>query len=326
MRNAIILASALGAAALLGLPLAGCDGGGDGTGGGGGSGGGGAGGGADVGGACKSLAAALCGQIDTCSPFLMQVTYGDRTTCEARVAARCDDPVGVEGSNVTAADIAACAAAYEARTCDQLFEPAPGECRVPGDEDDGATCSVAAECKGSLCKKDTEGTCGTCATPLAEGAACAPDTDVCDVGLYCDATSMKCAKPAASGEACPTGKPCAPGLSCSSGTCGPLLGEGQDCSGGETCNFAEGLICFPLDDTCTKVVVKKAGEQCGFDMATGEVSICEADSLCGDTDTCVARPLEGEACAIDPDSGEGDCASGFDCIGGECAAGAPQCD
>lgn len=330
MRNIFLWASTLGVVISLGVPLAGCDGG-DGTGGSGGSGasggqGGAGGGGPSVETACARLAAALCGQIDTCSPFLMSVTYGDRATCESRVAARCDDPPALDSANIGGTEIDACAVIYEGRTCDQLFDPAPSECRVPGDKDDGATCATAAECKSNVCDASGEGSCGTCATPLAEGAACGSNTVQCDFGLYCNDNTGKCDKPAGNGEACTVEKFCAAGLSCNSGICGAPLGEGADCANGEVCDFANGLICLVLSSTCAKLGVSKLGEACGLNMDTGEVTTCEADARCDSaTDTCIARPKEGESCTIDPDTGNSDCASGFDCIGGQCQAGLPTC-
>jgi hypothetical protein len=323
MRNLIFLASAFGAAALLGSSLTGCDGGGDGAGGSGGEGGG----GPTVDDACKSLAAAVCGQISSCSSFLIELTYGDQATCETRIAARCDDPTKLEASNVTAADIAACAAVYEGRTCADLFDPGPDECRVPGDKDDGAPCATAAECKGNVCEAEAEGSCGTCATPLAQGTTCGADTTVCDAGLYCNPSSGVCEKPAALDEACGDQKVCEGGLSCNSGKCGPLLGAGADCSAGGTCDFAEGLICFALDNTCTKVNLAKVDELCGLDPDTGDLYVCEADAKCdAGSETCVPRPLEGEACTVDPETGNGDCMSGFDCVAGKCASSLPQCN
>ena len=55
-----------------------------------------------------------------------------------------------------------------------------------------------------------------------------------------------------------------------------------------------------------------------YDMDTGAITTCDAESRCGEQETCVARPKDGEACTIDPDSGAGDCVTGFDCIGGKC--------
>lgn len=333
MRNGIVLACALVGLSLLGLPLAGCDGGDGGEGGAGGDGGGGGAGGGTGGGpgvtvdeACASLAAALCAHIDGCSSFLMQVTYGDKATCESRVAARCPAPTELDGSNLAAADIAACAAAYEARTCAELYDAAPSECRVPGDRDAGATCASAAECKSNLCQAGAEGECGACGTQVAEGGSCAAADAVCETGLYCNGTTSKCDKPAGMGEACAPEKLCKAGLSCNGGTCGALLGDGADCSNGEVCDFAQGLLCFALDGTCKKLNVAKVGEACGYDMDTGELTTCEADARCDATDKCVARPKEGEACTVDADTGEGDCASGYDCIGGVCASGLPQCN
>lgn len=333
MRNMLVLAGTLVAAAALAAPLGGCDGGGS-AGGSGGGGGGGSDGGGGAGGAlltvadaCKSLSSAVCAHLDTCSPFLIAITYGDKATCEERVLARCDDPTELASSNVTAAELAACAGAYEARTCAELLAGSPAECRVPGDKDNGATCATAAECKSTNCQADAEGSCGKCAPLLAEGDSCAAEGAACALGLYCNPTTTKCDLPAETGEACSAEKFCAAGLSCNAGKCGATLGEGADCSSGEVCSFGEGLLCLALTGTCTKVQVAKVGEDCGYDMATGAVSTCAADARCDDvTDKCVARPKGGEACTVDADTGNGDCATGWDCIGGTCSEGFPQCD
>lgn len=323
MRNALILASVIGAFAFSALPLAGC--GDDGSGGaGGGTGGTGGTGGAEptVEEACAAVAVATCAQIDTCAPFLMQVTYGAKGTCEERTTERCTSLPELEGSKLTVADLQACAAAYEARTCAEVLDPAPAGCRFPGEKADGEACVAGSQCTGLLCLVDVEGTCGECATPLADGDPCDPAKSLCGEGLFCASGAQVCTKLAQLDQPCTDQKVCRPGLSCNEGKCGAQLPEGAACGSGEICDLVTGVICFL--DTCTQVDVVAVGKACGFDQDTGQITTCDADLKC-EQEACVARPKEGEACTVNADTGNGDCISGFDCVAGKCSAAYPTC-
>jgi hypothetical protein len=334
MRNVLVFVAALGALSLGGLSLTGCDDGGSGgagasggTGGAGGSGGeGGSGGGAPtLEGACASLAKALCSHIETCAPFVFKATYGDPTTCQQRSVARCVDAPSIDGSNVTPASVQACGEAYAARTCDDIFAGVPAVCRVPGDRADGAPCAAPGQCAGLLCETPAEGQCGTCATQLHDGDGCNPAADRCETGLFCDDTSSTCRKYSALNEPCSAEAPCKAGLSCNNAVCGAALQDGADCSQGKACDIKVGAFCS-LDSTCHTFQLAKLGQACGFDQATYDITLCEADAKCSEAKVCVARPKAGEACVVDPDSGDGNCIAGLDCVGGTCQAAFPVCN
>jgi hypothetical protein len=323
MQKTLLFASLLGALTLGLVPLSGCDGGTSGTAGSSGS-------GPTVEEACKDFAAAVCGQADRCSPVLLELAYGDQSTCEARLTPRCLAAPELDGSNVTADDIAACADAYEAQSCEEALAAAPSACRVAGQKADGETCAVATECKGNICDAAAEGECGKCKSPLAEGSACDAATDYCDVGFYCGSTN-KCESFAKKGEACTDMKFCAGGLSCNAGKCGDLLPEGSDCSNGEICDGNTGVGCNPMSGKCIKVNIAKIGEACGFDLAAGSATYCEADATCNlaammTTGTCGALPKGGESCSVSSTTGNGNCISGYDCVNGKCTTDNATCN
>lgn len=332
MKPALVFVVALGALSLGSLSLTGCDDGGSGgsggTGASGGSGGsgasGGSGGAPNIDDACASFAAALCEHVETCAPFVFGVTYGDQATCQERLGVRCKEPTTLDGANIVAADIEACTDAYAARSCEDVFAGPPAICRVAGDKANGATCSAAAQCLGSLCERPAEGECGECATILNEGDPCAAAPERCDDGLFCNASDV-CEAYAASGAACSAEKPCKAGLSCDAGTCGALEPEGADCSLGQVCDITVGGFCS-LDGNCHTFLVAALGQACGFDQGTGDFTLCEADAFCAETEVCTARPKEGQACTVDPETGNGDCITGLDCVGGKCQAALPVCN
>src|SRR5262249_39113669 len=146
----------------------------------------------------------------------------------------------------------------------------------------------------------TEGACGKCATILTDGAPCDPVKSYCDIGLYCDAASKKCAPMAKDGQACSAAVPCAGILGCISGTCGARRAEGAACSVGE-CHVAVGLYCNDTTKKCEKLGVAKLSEACGVDVMTGAITVCEPGTRCDDISAgkCVARPKEGDSCAVD---------------------------
>jgi hypothetical protein len=316
MRSTWILALSISALSAGVLSVAGCDGGGDGEGGNGG-------GGPTAEAACESLTSALCGQLDTCAPFLLQLSYGDKSTCIQRITPACLITVDLSGSTITPAAIQTCADTYENASCDQIYKGQPKECQLAGEKADGEACESAVQCKGFVCNVTADGECGTCDTLLTEGATCDPQKDLCSDGLYCGPASSKCETFAAKDQPCTEQKRCESGLSCNAGKCGALQPVGADCSNGETCDIAVGAYCG-TGGTCKTLLVAKLGEQCG--LVGDDLVGCEPDTLCAVADnTCVARPKEGEACAVD-DNGNGNCMTGFRCVNGKCSSAALECN
>jgi hypothetical protein len=307
MRNANILSSALGLLAVGLISLQGCDGA------------------ITVDVACDSLAASLCGRIDSCAPFIFENGYGDAATCEERVKARCVVTPELSGVTFSPDAIKECGDAYDDLSCEEVItNQSPDACRPEGEKPDGSNCAAGPECDGGYCLTNGEGQCGTCATPLPEGATCDVMTQVCVAGTYCSAAS-KCEKPGAKGDACSATQPCG-GLSCNNGTCGDFLPVGADCSGGATCDFTEGLYCNAISSTCAQLGVAKLGEKCGVDLTTDALTVCEADVECDFmAEQCVARLKDGDSCTIDTQSGTSHCAVGLQCVEGKCGAGYPSC-
>lgn len=325
MRNLILVLSAIGALTIGMSPLTGCGDGSSGSAGSAGTGGS----GVDAETACKDLVSAVCGQYNSCAPFIVQLGYGDQATCEERNTAHCLAWPDLSGSNLDAAAIETCADAYKAQSCQEFFTGAPEGCRIPGDKADGAVCAANMECKGIICDSDTEGACGTCATILTSGAACDPMKSYCDTGLYCDSATKKCASEGKEGSTCSADAPCAGAFGCNSGKCGAPLAEGVDCSMGD-CDIAKGLLCNQVSNKCEKIGVAKLGGACGFDTTTGAITLCEAGAQCDASamnpmGKCIAQPKEGDSCVVDSQSGSSDCLEGLLCVNAKCSKDYPTC-
>jgi hypothetical protein len=307
--------------------------GGGGTGGSGGSGGAGGSGGSGAGGtggyisqdaACDKLVSVVCDKLNMCTPFLMQVTYGDKATCMARTKLGCLATFKLDGITVTANDVGGCADAYGGVFCTDLFdnEP-PAACQFKGSKDDGAACSSKVQCKNADCQVSAAGgPCGTCQTPAAEGASCAGAD--CASGLVCD-SNMKCVKRPGKGEACGMGVSCSGGLACVGGKCDTPLGEGAACSAGADsgCDLLKGLWCDVGTNKCTAIKISKVGEVCGFDMATKALYACAAGSSCdSSTNKCVANLADGAACTV---GGTAQCQTPAECRDMKCTTDPPVC-
>lgn len=319
MRKIFLLGSVLGAFTFGIFPLAGCGDGGT-------SGAAGDSAAPTIESACKDFAAAICGQYSRCSPFLLEVAFGDQSTCEERLMPRCLEAPDVDGSAVTAGNVAECADAYEAQSCEESFGASPVICNVPGEKADGETCATGAECKGNICDGPSS-ECGKCTSALAAGEACDGATDYCDAGLFCGASS-KCESYAKKGEACTDTKPCDGGLSCDGGKCAAPAGIGDDCTN-VSCDLNAGGFCSQKTNKCIKIGIAKLGASCGYDTAADTIALCEADTRCElapmmATGTCTALSKGGEACSIDA-NGTANCISGYDCINSKCTTDYPTC-
>jgi hypothetical protein len=188
---------------------------------------------------------------------------------------------------------------------------------------DGDRCASGSEClPGSICRPGPDGIITICAARIAEGEAC--DSDACQPGLYCRASSPDgpdgtCSPIKASGECagswqCPTFYSCLiPGMA-ATGVCGTGLKTGEPCQvqvpdepSISDCGF--GLGCYPdptsgqlrcsagrrLDEPCTDRIPCRAG-QC----VAGK---CAALRTQGETCTEALACEEGQVCV------EGKCAS-----------------
>ena len=84
--------------------------------------------------ACGQFASALCGRLDGCAPYALQIFYGDSATCMSRVALGCMRDLEVPDSNETTTDMAACARDANNASCDDLIaNDFPASCQIkPG--------------------------------------------------------------------------------------------------------------------------------------------------------------------------------------------------
>lgn len=274
----------------------------------------------NVEGACKDLAAAACDYYQACSPFYLQVTFGDRQTCRERLLPRCTALPDLEGSNTRIVDIEACTNGYPALSCQPLLgdEPPP-LCRIPGARINGKSCASDMQCASGFCAAATEGRCGACAEPSVEAEVCSPRANFCGAGMFCDGTS-RCAKYVAEDGACNELTRCATGTWCDAGKCAVTRGEGAACDDPRACDELRGLYCNLETGDCARFEVNKLGDVCGEDEISGQIYRCGAGTVCALNGRCIARPEAGDPCKVDPATGEGNCAAGLECLANRCTS------
>ncbi len=265
--------------------------------------------------ACAQVAAADCGAFVACAKFLLDISYADQAECELRTKATCVSNYGLQGVTATPGDVAACAAALTAASCQAFFSGIPA-CAFEGSLADGASCSSYLQCKGICDKSQGSGDCGVCATAPAAGSDCDPSSSSiyqCSFGDYCSSATSKCAPHLAENAPCAETEVCAGTLACVGGKCTQPAGEGEPCPTGYECDFFNGLSCdFGAPPTCVKLVLASAGEDCS-DILTW----CDHAGSCDvDTFKCVAAAKDGDPCMASLD-----CLPGATCVGQVCTLG-----
>ena len=258
--------------------------------------------------ACADVAGAVCGRLNACTPFGLQVAYGDKTTCAQRAALACAATVGVPGSAATPAQIDQCAQAMSGQTCDEWLDNAqPSACAFTGTLAASAACGDNAQCQSGYCRVGLGSTCGTCQSRVSAGETapdggpiCAVDTD-CMATLVCNAGT--CVSPAAKGASCGTSQPCLRSLVCSGGTCVAPLPAASGCPSGNECDAAHGGYCNAQSKTCMTLGTASAGQPCG--LVNGAVVACVAGATCGNISsstgqgTCHQPAADGAVCGPD---------------------------
>jgi hypothetical protein len=233
--------------------------------------------------ACGQFAATLCSRLEGCAPYALQIFYGDRTTCEARVVLGCMRDLEVPDTNQTTTDMAACARDANNSSCaDLLANVFPASCQIkPGKRLNGEGCGSSWQCMSTHCEKST-GDCGVCAPRAAAAGACTVDGG-CMQGLVCAA--QKCVAPAAMGAPCSAMAPCRANLYCSaiSNTCATPLALGAPCGGDAAgCDFRQGVACNQFaamaNQKCETVGGAKGGQACG--IVNGTLTNCVALNTC----------------------------------------------
>lgn len=224
---------------------------------------------------CSTFATAACNELQQCSAFLLQVTYGDLQTCVTRTTQTCTSATTAKGASVSPAQFTTCANAFSQFDCGEFTHGifVPSECAVAGSRAGGDACGSDDQCKSSYCAVKT-GICGKCAARAAAGGACASD-DGCQSGLVC--SQGKCAQPVQAGGSCTNVLDCKVGLLCVSGKCTAPLAAGATCTKG-ACDPLAGLFCNPSTNKCEQIQVATDNQPCG--VVGGKLTYCAAGGFC----------------------------------------------
>jgi hypothetical protein len=247
--------------------------------------------------ACADEAKNYCSQLDGCSSFLMNVTYGTATDCAVRFGAYCDAQVTAKGSGWTGAGVEACTAARSKLSCSDFLnaKAAPPACAPGGTLAMGSPCLFDAQCGTGYCSIPAGATCGTCMQRGGTGSPCATSND-CDGNLLC--ATHACVAPLPLGAPCTPGMtPCLSGLACITGKCAAPGVAGAACSadaGGVDCASNLGAYCDGM--ACQAISVAMIPALCGDSPPTA----CYADGACVGG-ACQAPVPDGQTCT--PDSG-----------------------
>jgi hypothetical protein len=231
--------------------------------------------------ACDDFAAAICTQLQKCTPFAFQVAYGDMTTCTTRAGIPCPTALAANGTKTTPSDLESCVAALNAETCDEALDnQQPSACSIPGSLAAGAACGSDWQCQTGFCELTFGTLCGTCATRAMGkapdgGAVCAVDAQ-CAATLVCAAGS--CVSPGMMGATCSNTQPCLRTLACIGGTCKTPLALGATCAAATDCDGSKGLYCDATSKTCKQTGTAAAGAACG--IVSGGLVSCTGGSAC----------------------------------------------
>lgn len=197
--------------------------------------------------ACEQLAAAECARRDACSVPIADDLEG----CKRTVTERCARLPDLPDATVGAAQIDACAAAYEGYSCAGLLLGAkPNVCRFEGRRTNGASCTAGAQCRSTYCRPDAEGRCGECAAVRGELDTCSKGGSPCAPDLHCGQDNL-CVPYGTTLDTCSVLDPCDPLHFCDEqNVCQPQAGEGEPCDREDQCDVLAGLVCDPASATC----------------------------------------------------------------------------
>ena len=257
--------------------------------------------------ACMEMATAACGRLNSCTPFGLQVAYGDAMTCAQRAALACMPMVGVNGSTVTGTQIEQCAQATMAETCDEWLDNSqPSACTFTGSLGAGSACGTGSQCQSGYCKLAPGSVCGACSaragagqTEPDGGAVCAVDAD-CAAMLLC--AGGTCMSPAGMGAACSMTQPCSRTLACISSKCATPIAVGNACTALTDCDGSKGAICNTNTKVCIQTQTATSEAACG--IVGGGITACTGGSSCANISTqgqgtCHQPAGDGAPCGFD---------------------------
>jgi hypothetical protein len=251
--------------------------------------------------ACGQMAQAMCARLNDCAPPALPLFYVDMSTCLDRVKLGCTKDQEAADITRTPDDIAACAAALPAASCDDLISKVlPAACQnKPGTRLAGEGCGSSLQCVTTHCELGDTG-CGTCAARAAANGNCTTD-DGCTVGLVC--ANKKCVAPGAVGAACSDNNPCRGSLNCSTQTsmCETLQPAGTLCGGDHgVCDIYHGAACnifkAQANQDCETLSVATGGNPCG--IVNGGLTLCVLNNSCTAlvNGVCPNPAMDGQTC------------------------------
>lgn len=249
--------------------------------------------------ACAAFATAFCAQLSSCTPFALEVAYGDEGTCASRLTLACTPAFGATGTQGTPSDMEQCAAAVTAESCDDFLDnPQPSACAVPGAAPAGAACGANAQCATTYCKPAAGTVCGTCTAHAGAGGACVVDAD-CAATLLCNGST--CVGPGQLGAACSTTAPCLRTLTCIGGKCATPVPLNGACSAPTDCDGSHGLYCNSNTKTCQQTQIAMDGQPCG--VVGSSLVACSGGASCGNITnkqgTCHQPAADNAVCGPD---------------------------
>jgi len=261
--------------------------------------------------AVLDYATRFCGKLADCAPGALSSRYGTVESCVGRLTALNEWFAALSGVTWGPSDFAACADAWEARSCADFNERrTPDACLLVGTREVGESCQDDAQCASGLCVA-VGYNCGECAAASEPGAPCSNGD--CPLDQWCvDGT---CILPGEPGDSCTTNDECLGNLACDDGVCGPEPGQpGEPCAHVEACDWYHGVVCDTDNDVCVELGYASAGEACGWDGEERWVA-CEASGRCVD-DICEPAPSgPGGECDASADEY---CQLPALCVSGEC--------
>ncbi|HSO35912.1 MAG TPA: hypothetical protein VLT33_25460, partial [Labilithrix sp.] len=209
----------------------------------------------------EAIAGSFCDRIAACyGDVFVKAFLRDTATCKYRFAIEVTASAKGPGVQLKDGAAAKCKTAVDTAPCNVLLADGVPECDFRGTLADGAACASDSQCTSGGCYVDPTTTCGKCAARAAEGADCT--TSKCVRGLVCNG-AKKCMKSVADGGTCDANTVCEPSLSCINGKCGKGLASGAACKNAANerpCDSFTGLFCKPpkatvADGTCTPMSV-----------------------------------------------------------------------
>lgn len=244
--------------------------------------------------ACADAASVFCTQLQTCSPFGLQVEYGDVTTCQTRFALGCVQTLSFPQTGATAATTEACASALPGISCTDFIAVNLGStCATQaGSVANGSACGDDAQCTSAFCARAADSQCGTCAPASTAGSACV--NGACSSGFACNTDDSTCIVPVA----------------------GQI---GDTCKTQSQCDVAHAVGCNTNDDKCIALAIATSGGSCGADSITpSKFTLCPANGSCDSVlnGNCHATAADGAACSTD--STGPSCLSPAKCVSGIC--------